>query len=327
MIEHENIQKRPLSPGKQDILWAFYVPICSIICIFGILGNIISLIVWRKLRNRFRARNVSTTTYFMLLSAIDMAVLITTLFVMVLPYAEHSVFKSRSYAFFFSYIGHPIHFFLIFLSIYMVMAMSLDRVRLVYRPFSRYDINQHKVYLMITIFTGVAFVLNIPSFFEYRPTLNKQNTWELTELRYLNRRAFRDAVFVTHCIGVIMVPWMTMFISNILLIFKSSNRLRNMRNITTKDEPNADHKQLTYTLILVSALSLFLLAVQCVARCITMFYFVDNHNWNNIFFGREIGNLTLPINSALNFVLFCLPGKRFRKELRRLLRRYLCRHQ
>ena len=124
-----------------------------------------------------------------------------------------------------------------------------------------------------------------------------------------------------------MVPWTTMFVSNILLIYKSSNRLRNMRNMTSKDEPNADHKQLTYTLILVSALSLFLLAIQCIARCITMFYFVDDHNWRNIYFGRELGNMTLPINSALNFVLFCLPGKRFRKELRRLARRYLCRHQ
>ena len=54
---------------------------------------------------------------------------------------------------------------------------------------------------MIAIFTGVAFVLNIPSFFEFRPTLNKENKWELTELRYLKRPAFRDAVFITHCIG------------------------------------------------------------------------------------------------------------------------------
>ena len=73
---------------------------------------------------------------------------------------------------------------------------------------------------MIAIFTGVAFVLNIPSFFEFRPTLNKENKWELTELRYLKRRAFRDAVFITHCIGQYRQQSLTPCLPEVLLFFQ-----------------------------------------------------------------------------------------------------------
>ena len=195
-----------------------------------------------------------------------------TVLVMVLPYADVSLFKSKTFAMFFSYVGHPLHFLLIFVSIYMVVAMSLDRVRLIFRPFSRYNKNQQRVYLTITVFTGLAFFLNIPSFFEFRPIQHSDGVWHLTEVRYLHRREFRNAVFVTHCIGVIVLPWLIMFVSNILLIFKSSSRIKNIRqmsNASTKDENDTDHRQMTKTLLVVSVVSLILLSIQCVARCIT----------------------------------------------------------
>ena len=314
--------------SKEQVLWFFYVPFCSIICVAGIIGNILSLLIWRRLRPRSGVRNISTTTYFMILSAVDIGVLVMTVLVMVLPYADVSLFQSKTFAMFFSYVGHPLHFLLIFVSIYMVVAMSLDRVRLIFRPFSRYNKNQQRVYLTITVFTGLAFFLNIPSFFEFRPIQHNDGVWHLTEVRYLHRREFRNAVFVTHCIGVIVLPWLIMFVSNILLIFKSSSRIKNIRqmsNASTKDENDTDHRQMTKTLLVVSVVSLILLSIQCVARCITMFYYINNRMWPRIHFGRELGNLTLPLNSTLNFILFCLPGKRFRKELVKIVRKVFCR--
>ena len=313
--------------NKERILWAMYVPFCSVLCVVGIIGNTLSLIIWRRLRMRSGVRNVSTTTYFMILSALDIGVLVTTIFVMILPYADASLFTNRTFAVFFSYVGHPLHFFLIFVSIFMVVAMSVDRVRLVFRPFSRYNKNRQRVYLTITLFTGLAFFLNIPSFFEFRPIQHKDGVWHLTEMRYLHRREFRNAVFVTHCIGVVVIPWLVMFISNILLIFKSSSRIKNVRNMSraAAKENDTEHRQMTKILLMVSVVSLVLLSIQCVARCITMFYYINNSVWPGIHFGRELGNLTLPINSALNVMLFCLPGKRFRKELRRLAKKMFCR--
>ena len=314
--------------NKEQVLWFLYVPFCSILCVAGIIGNILSLIIWRRLRMRSGVRNISTTTYFMILSAVDIGVLFMTILVMTLPYADASLFKSRTFAVFFSYLGHPLHFFLIFVSIFMVVAMSVDRVRLVFRPFSRYNKNQQRVYLTITLFTGLAFFLNLPSFFEFRPIQDSDGIWHLTEIRYLHRREFRNAVFITHCIGVVVVPWVIMFVSNILLIFKSSSRIKNIRhmsNANTADENDTEHRQMTKTLLIVSFVSLVLLSIQCVARCITMFYYINNRMWPSIHFGRELGNLTLPINSTLNFILFCLPGKRFRRELVKIVRKLVCR--
>jgi len=324
-------QHRPqdIPNHKRNVLWALYVPVCITICVLGTIGNILSLIVWRRLRKKSRVGNISTTTYFMLLSYVDIGVLLTTLPTMTLPYLEEGVLRNRAFAVFFSYIGHPLHYFLIFLSIYMVVAMSIDRVRLVFRPFSRYSQNQKYTYLMIAIFTGIAFFLNIPSFFEFKPEQDHYTgKWKLTEIRYLHRREFRDAVFTTHCIGVIVLPWMTMFIANIFLIVKSSRRLKSVRSMSTNEEEYcAEHRQMTYTLIFVSMTSLVLLAVQCISRCVTMFYYIDSSVWPRIHYAREIGNMTLPLNSALNFILFCLPGKRFRKEMMHVVKTLLSRNR
>ena len=330
--------------NKEQILWVLYVPFCSILCVAGIIGNILSLIIWRRLRMRSGVRNISTTTYFMILSAVDIGVLVMSIIVMTLPYADVSLFKSRSFAVFFSYIGHPLHFFIIFISCFIVVAMSVDRVRLVFRPFSRCNKNQQIVYT-IGFFTGWAFLLNILSFFEFRPVRHRNGAWELMEIQYLHKRGFRNAVFVMHCIGVIILPWLVMFVSNMLLIYKmyhlrynhiepigiNNSRTRGCKNEgpgPSKQNPfpgkvlkchRRDHRKITRTLLTVSIVSLILLSIQCVAKCFGMFYYINNRYWQSIHFAREVGNLAFPINASLNVVLFGFSAKSFRNRLRMIL--------
>ena len=346
-LEYSSINNptQKMKYSKEQVLWFLYVPFCSIICFAGIIGNILSLVIWHRLRSRSGIRNISTTTYFMILSALDIGVLVMSLLVMTLPYADTSLYDSRAFAVFFSYIGHPLHFFLIFVSFFMVVAMSLDRVRLVFRPFSRYNKNQQVAYTTIGLFTGWAFLLNILSFFEFRPVQHRNGEWKLIEIRYLYKRGFRNAVFIMHCVGVIILPWLAMFVSNVLLIYKMynlhfSNNYIEPVGIDTKQtgcksdagSPShnpftgkilkghrRDHRKITRTLLTVSIVSLVLLSIQCVAKCLTMFYYIDNQDWPHFHFAREMGNLAFPINSSINVLLFGFSAKSFRNRLRMIL--------
>lgn len=310
---------------KDVILDLSYFPFVILICIFGILGNFISLIVWKRLRLKSRTSNITTTLYFMVLAYVDIGVLVLSPLVMVLPNANKDLNYNYYYAFFFSYIGHPLHFYFVFVSIYLVTAMSVDRLRLVFRPFSRYNVKWRYTYIAIVALFVLAGLFNLPTFFEYEPTKQENGDYFLKEVRYKNQTSFRNIVFGTHCVGVVMVPWVTMLIANVLLIIKSSNRFREVRKKPKmEDQSSCDHRQLTHTLMLVSFATLLLLGAQCISRCITMFHYTDEPMWDKIHFARELGNLGLPLNSALNFLLFCLPGKKFRKEFRLLLRKHFC---
>ena len=66
-------------------------------------------------------------------------------------------------------------------------------------------------------------------------------------------------------------------------------------------------------------MSLVLLSIQCAAKCLTMFFYIDNQDWTHYHFAREVGNLAFPINSSINVLLFGFSAKSFRNRLRMIL--------
>ena len=145
--------------------WYLNVPLTLTICVFGIIGNIISALVWKRLNKKARPGNALATIYFILLPLIDICVLIFTIFVDVLPLmGPESLIKSFTYNFAFVYVFHPLHFYFLFASIFLVAVISFERLKLIMYPLLRLTLSKRTTSVSIMFVFAVSIVVNLPSF-------------------------------------------------------------------------------------------------------------------------------------------------------------------
>ncbi len=101
-------------------------------------------------------------------------------------------------------------------------------------------------------------------------------------------------------------------------VFNASNQ--NIMAIKTEQD------KMTQMLLTVSFTFLVLMAGQCVSHCfwVTKFNF-GKPSWNAVEGAHAIIELGIPINSAINWLLYCVTGSVFRKELLVWLRSFVSR--
>lgn len=293
--------------------WILFCPVQLVICCFGIPCNIISALVWVRLRKKGKRKNKCVCTYFILLSITDICVLIFSLLSDALPVLNKELVEGASptFGWFFIYFIHPAHFFFLFASIFLVTVLSMERLKYILQPFSSLTLSKKWSRGLLLSVYCVSFVVNIPSFFEYKMVFNNGTTYILKALKYEGHQSFRDIVFLSHCVFGLALPWFIMLVCNVILVTKSYNRLR----CTPKNSVNNDTVHILKTTAALTFSSLLLLSVQCISRCFKMFTFSSENNFGLVNTIADIGHLAIPMNSAINFVLFCLPGSYFRNEL------------
>lgn len=298
---------------SQTAKWILFYPVQLIICCFGIPCNVISALVWSRLRRKGKRKNKHVCMYFILLSIVDICVLIFSILSDLLPVVNRQLVEGASPLFgrIFIYLIHPAHFLFLFISIFLVTMLSMERLKFILKPFSSLTFSKKWSRGLLFAVFCISFVVNIPSFFEYRLATVNGTTYILKALKYEANQSFRDIVFLSHCMFGLALPWLIMLVCNVILVTKSYNRLR----VTTKNSVNNDTVHLLKTTSALTFSSLFLLSVQCVSRCFKMFTFDSETNWELINKIADIGHLAIPLNSSVNFIMFCLPGSYFRNEM------------
>ena len=298
---------------SQTAKWILFYPVQLIICCFGIPCNIISAMVWSRLRRKGKRKNKYVCSYFILLSLVDICVLIFGIFSDVLPVMNKRLVDGTSPMFgrIYIYLIHPAHFFFLFTSIFLVTVLSMERLKFIIQPFSSLTFSKKWSHGLLLFVFCISFVVNIPSFFEYRLVTVNGTTHIVKALKYEANKSFRDIVFLSHCMFGLALPWLIMLVCNVVLVIKSYTRIR----CTAKNSVNSDTVHLLKTTSVLTFSSLFLLSIQCISRCFKMFTFSSQTNWELVNTIADIGHLAIPINSAVNFIMFCLPGSYFRHEL------------
>lgn len=312
---------RFVSMLSQTAKWILFYPVQLIICCFGIPCNAISAMVWSRLRRKGKRKNKYVCMYFILLSLVDICVLIFSILSDPLPVVNRQLVDGASPMFgrIFVYLIHPAHFFFLFTSIFLVTVLSMERLKFIMQPFSSLTFSKKwSRGLMLSVFC-ISFVVNIPSFFEYKLATVNGTTYILKALKYEANQSFRDIVFLSHCMFGLALPWLIMLVCNVILVTKSYNRLRT----TAKNSVNNDTVHLLKTTSALTFSSLFLLSIQCVSRCFKMFTFSSETNWELVNTIADIGHLAIPLNSSANFIMFCLPGSYFRNEMIDMLKSML----
>lgn len=102
--------------------WYSSVVFGTIFVVIGLIGNILSIIVWNR-----KSLRSSTGTYLIAQAIADVSVLLFFYFVDSIAMMSPSIKKDSVYGAFFAYIGYPIFYLAVIISIWMTVGVTVDR--------------------------------------------------------------------------------------------------------------------------------------------------------------------------------------------------------
>lgn len=109
--------------------WASSAVMGPTIALLGIIGNVLSIVVWIR-----KAMRSSTGNYLIALAAVDISVLVLFLLTDSIIYLYPLAAVSPAYGKFYAFVGYPIFYFSVIFSIWMLVAVTVDRFIQVWFP-------------------------------------------------------------------------------------------------------------------------------------------------------------------------------------------------
>ena len=126
----------------------------------------------------------------------------------------------------------------------------------------------------IGIISFLCFIINTPHFFTYNPVLDRNatdGTYKLTE--FGKGVGSQNYEFWVHCMFLVLVPWVTIFTLNMLIIrqvWASGDKMSGRKSVNAKEKTKKSENQLTILLLTATFTFLVLLALQCITQCFFM---------------------------------------------------------
>ena len=290
------------------------------ICILGLIGNILSIVVWKRInRKRCDARK-SAGVYLIVLAVTDNCLLVLFLCTEVLQTLKPNIIQS-CYISFYSYFGLPLFYFFLTASVWTVTCITANRFIAVLLPLRSKVLNSlKKTYGLIFVVFFFSLVVNIPRFVYLPGNTNNETVLKAYHNKHMKMFHFYD--FGVHCMFLLVVPCVIISILNTATIVRLCQRRREK----SKRGNSFQEKQTTLILLTVSFSFLIFLMWQCAAQCFWIMGFEDKNlsNWLILDQFYDFGLLGIVFNSSSNFMLYCLTGKEFRKEICAIFKGYFC---
>ena len=302
--------------------WTSSVPVGIVISIFGLIGNVLSIVIWRRILRKNFGRNKSTAIYLIALAVADIALLFFFLLHDSLPKLFASLQSTMSFCYFFSYVAFPFFFLSIVASIWLLVCVSLNRFIMVNFPVkAKTYCSAARAHLGIGITLTCCFIVNLPHFFNYSPKLTSGNVTQtcLTPTEYGKSSGSINYEFWVHCIILVLAPWASIAFCNAGIIYALYKRTKKAaKQFSKSKEDGGKDKQMTRMLLTVTFAFLILLAWQCITQCFYMLGYgkpADMSKWDVVDKSFAMAKLGVVINSSINFILYSCSGSVFRKEL------------
>lgn len=304
----------------QKMHYATSVVVGPIFVILGMIGNILSIVVWTR-----RHMKSSTGRYLTALAVADIGVLLFFILTDTVKMLHPELVNNPAYAFIYAYLGYPFFFLSIVCSIWFMVGVTVDRFIMVCLITKAKEYcNETRANVGIGLISGLCFLINLPHFwsFEVNWDWTANSTGDaLMKTEFQKGEGGIRYEFWIHCIFLVLVPWFTVFTLNLLIISKIGKTNRKMSSKKTAqaaDKSRHSENQITRLLLIVTFTFLFLLGCQCITQCFYMLM-PDGFDKNIIDEAFAVAKLGVIINSSINFFLYCLSGRRFRQELLTLL--------
>ncbi|KAL3860357.1 hypothetical protein ACJMK2_010493 [Sinanodonta woodiana] len=289
--------------------------VANIIAVYGLIGNILSIIVL----HHCQMRN-STSYYLISLAIYDILVLLSMVLFMSLPtiYLEKNVMQNYFFAYKYMHpFVYPVALIAQTGTVYTTLACTVERYIAVCRPLHAANtctLSRTKRVIFIIFFCSITY--NIPRFLEYK-TIQVYDSFSNTtvpEVTYTDlgmNKTFQRVYFVySYLLFMFLLPFGIISILNILLI-RAVNNARLDRNVISASVS----KEKNLTVMLIVLINTFL-ACQLPALFDNIIFTISDQNKLRCSVAyvefTTISNLLVVVNSAINFMLYCIVGKRFR---------------
>lgn len=286
----------------------------TIFFIFGTVGNIFSVVIWLR-----KPLMSSTGTYLIGLAIADIGVLFFFFICDSIKMLHPELDQNYSYAVFFSYIGYPIFYLFVICSIWITVGVTVDRyIQVCWIAQSKALCNQRRSLTGLGIIVLLCFIINIPHFNTFKAISDDDRNASdpaivFTEFGDTNGSQMYE--FWVHCMFLVLVPVVSIFILNMLIICqvrRVNKQMESNRGDSGKSKTKKAEAQMTKLLLTVTFTFLVLIAFQCIVQC---FFMLKSGNTKIVSEAYAIAKLGIVINSSTNFLLYCVSGRRFRKEL------------
>ncbi len=301
------------------------ISICgSIVAIFGIFGNLTTALILT--RPSMRSPN---NLYLTALAVFDTCLLITAILIYSVEYVIEYMDNFQMYVAWLTYLRFC--FALSHISqtgsVYITVAVTIERFLAVCHPSrARYACTKRGASVSILGVTCFAILFNCTKFFELE--IKRQSgcpRFSAYSLAAgpLTRTAGYQLIYSLWMSNIIMVflPFITLLVFNSIIAWTIRKSLRHMYHndrFSERNELKEKSKDATLVLIIIVAMFLIcnlwgfvitLLEVICGQRFLYS-------QWRKFYaFSREAINFLAMINSSVNFIIYIIFGKDFRKEL------------
>ena len=286
------------------------------IAVFGLIGNIMAVIVL------FRQKTKATTTIILKALTIADTLYLVSMFLLVsLRYINAITNTMNGYMSIFHYIFrwfYPQLYIYRTMITWLTVLLTIDRYIVVCKPLHAPRIcTKKRAWIEVIVVLVVSLLYNIPRFFEYEISDEIARGYARTPMTSNKVYVFlyRIALFL---LLMYIIPLLVLLIANtrLILTFKKAEKMRSQ--MANKGQQTKD---ITY-MVIATVFFFFLANVPAfVAQLLWALYEVFKPSLNHILpyysYHSNISNILVTLNSAINFVIYCLCSRHFRQVFMR----------
>ncbi|KAK0054570.1 FMRFamide receptor [Biomphalaria pfeifferi] len=301
--------------GLENLHFYFNGVTMAVVVILGAVGNTLAIIVLTR-----RTMHTSTNVFLTALAISDNLVLANSL--CLLSLSELSTpFQKYIFAYVVVYV-YPAGLVAQTATVWLTVSFTVERYIAVCHPLRAASMcTIPRARLVVVAILAISIVYNIPRWFEYTvlelpDTINTTclvpAKTQLAEDSIYHRIYFGWSYFIVMC----SIPICSLTILNAFLIVavRRSKRQRRDMNVKQSRENNV-------TIMLVSVVMVFIVCqvpalIYNIAYSISMNRVTESVSWSIL---SNIRNNLVTLNSAINFILYCALGQKFRRTFVRSL--------
>ncbi len=309
-------------PPEDDHLVTYritlFVFIIGFLCLFGVIGNAVSIVVLRQERDK------ENTTYWLLqtLAVADTLYLLAAMFIFTLQtIAEDTDWwpaLTRTYPLIKPY-AWPCGSVTQTITVWIIVLITIHRYIAVTRPFHARSSNPRYIKIAALLVYITAVLYNTSTFLERRsvPCNNgTQYTTIKTELR-VNTAYFIVFHLVLHSIFKTLGPLLLLLVLTVGLI----KHLRKARKAQESMTGNAAHSN-NITFMLITVVTVFIVCEipDTICRIVYIIWLAapDAISFPFVKYSNMATNALQVLNSAVNFIIYGFTGTQFRNDLKKL---------